>query len=251
MKSPTMKPIAVIQHTEVGAPGALDTILRARGHEVRTFRIFRGDAIPEDPRAFAGIVLLGGSMGVHDPLPWIPQELALARAAHRLGIPLAGHCLGSQMLAFALGGQVGRLERPEIGWGAIETGDHAVARDWWGASAGRPVLTFQWHQDTFTPPPGAVRIASSPFCENQACVVDGLHLLVQSHLEMTPALVEATLAKNRGQLLRELEAGNPAVQPADAMLQDLPARTAAVNGVLARLYDRWLRGCRAVAEGGR
>lgn len=239
-----MKPVAVIQHTLVGAPGALVSILRGLGHEVQMFRIFRGDPVPQHADDFCGIVLLGGSMGVHDRLLWIEQELELVRAADRLGIPLAGHCLGSQLIAFALGGSVGRLERPEIGWGPIQAGDHEVARAWWGHSAGCPISTFQWHQDTFTPPAGAVSIASSPYCDNQAFVIDDRHLLVQSHLEITPDLVEATLEKNRGQLLRELELGNPAVQSADAMLKDLPRRTRVINNVLARLYERWVRGCR-------
>jgi GMP synthase-like glutamine amidotransferase len=239
-----MKPIAIIQHTDVGAPGALSRILLDAGRELQIFRVFRGDPIPQVAGEFAGIVLLGGSMGVHDRLPWIAHELELVRAADRLGIPVAGHCLGSQMLAFALGGNVGRLARPEIGWLPIEPEVHDGAREWWGDLAGAPILAFQWHQDTFTPPPGALQLASSAFCANQAYVVRDMHLLVQSHLEITPELVECTLDKNRGQLLRQLDARNPAAQLPESIVADLPRRTAAANKVLARLYDRWLRRCR-------
>jgi GMP synthase-like glutamine amidotransferase len=239
-----MKPIAVIQHTDVGAPGAITPILRNFDCEVHTFRIFRGDPIPHEAGDFAGIVLLGGSMGVHDPLPWIADELELVRAADRLGIPVAGHCLGSQMLAFALGGTVARHSRPEIGWWSIKSACSDAAREWWGDVAGTSISTFQWHQDTFTPPPGALQLASGAFCENQAFVVNGRHLLVQSHLEITPELVEYTLQKNRGQLTHQLETGNPAAQPPEDMLRDLPRKTSAINKVLERLYRRWIRGCR-------
>jgi GMP synthase-like glutamine amidotransferase len=240
-----MKPVAVIQHTEVGAPGALSGILEGLGRGVQTIRIFRGDRIPHDPSGFAGIVLLGGSMGVHDDLPWIGTEIELVRAADRLGIPVAGHCLGSQMLAFALGGTVTRHPRPEIGWLPIVAEHHKVARQWWGDElAGRPIRTFQWHQDTFTPPAGAVNLASGAFCENQVCVANDMHLLVQSHLEITPELVHATFVKNQRQLARELKRGNPAAQAPEAMLADLPQKTKAINEILWRLYARWSRACR-------
>ncbi len=239
-----MKPIAIISHTAVGAPGAIPAILDALARPVEIFRLFRGDAIPPDACAFAGIVLLGGSMGVHDDYPWIPQELELVRAADRLGIPVAGHCLGSQMLAFALGGTVGRLGRPEIGWCPIAIDDSAVAREWWCGFAGQSISTFQWHQDSFVQPPGALRLARSVHCDNQAFVLRERHLLVQSHLEITPDLVEATLEKNRAQLLRQLELGNPAAQPPGPMLEALAQRTADANAALARLYARWVRGCR-------
>jgi len=240
----TMKPIAVIQHTEVGAPGAVAPILLKLGRELQTFRIFRGDPVPAHAEDFSGILLLGGSMGVLDPEPWIPQEIELVRAADRLGLPVAGHCLGSQMIAFALGGSVQRHTRPEIGWQQLHIEDSEAAREWLGEHAGRRVTTFQWHQDTFIPGPGAVQLARSPFCENQAFVLRGRHLLVQSHLEITPELVEATLAKNRGQLLRQMELDNPAAQAPDAILADLPRRTAEIHQVLRCLYQRWVRGCR-------
>jgi GMP synthase-like glutamine amidotransferase len=238
-----MKPIALIQHTEVGAPGALQEILRELGHDTHTVRVFAGDAIPQDAQRFSGVVLLGGSMGVHDPLPWIPDELGLIRSADRLGLPLAGHCLGSQMLAYALGGSVTRHVRAEIGWGAIEAHSGDEGREWWGDLAGRSITTFQWHQDTFTAPAGAVRLASGAHCDSQVFVLRGRHLLVQSHLEISPALVAATLQKNRTQLQRQLELGNPAVQAADDMLRTAAENAAQANAALLRLYRRWTQGC--------
>lgn len=238
-----MKPIAVIQHTEVGAPGALKDILRDLGCETRSYRIFRGESLPRRAEDFSGMVLLGGSMGVHDPLDWIAEELDLVRAADRLGLPLAGHCLGSQMIAQALGGSVARHVRAEIGWTQVQADAGDVADQWWGDLAGRSITTFQWHQDTFTPPQGAVRLASGAHCESQAFVVSDRHLLVQSHLEITPELVAATLEKNRAQLLRQLEIGNPAAQDPDAMLRATAEGTASANGALLRLYQRWVQGC--------
>jgi len=239
-----VKPIAVFQHTEVGAPGAVVPILQALGREVVLVRIVDGEAVPADASAFGGLVFMGGYMGAHDPLPWIAQELALIRDADVRGIPVAGHCLGSQLVALALGGEVHRHERPEIGWCEITAETSDTARDWWGEHAGRVLQTFQWHGDTFDPPSGAVPLAQGRYCRNQAFVLRGLHLLVQSHLEMTPALVGLSVERNGHQLARQNALGNPATSNYDDVLLDLPRRTEAMHMLLHRLYARWVSGCR-------
>ena len=66
-----MKPIAVFQHTEVGAPGTVPTILESLGREVRLVRIVDGEPVPSHAGEFGGLVFLGGSMAAHDDLPWI------------------------------------------------------------------------------------------------------------------------------------------------------------------------------------
>lgn len=235
-----MKPIAVFQHTEVGAPGTVVPILQALGREVCLIRIVDGAPVPADPMVFSGLVFMGGYMGVHDDFPWIAQELALIQNAAACGLPVAGHCLGSQLIAQALGGSVARHSMPEIGWQPLQTEDNLTARDWWGEYAGREVQTFQWHADAFQPPPGAVRIARSRHCENQAYVLNDRHLLLQSHLEMTPPLVEISMERNGQQLIRQHAAGNPAVSNPDDLLHDLEARTSQMRAILLRLYRRWV-----------
>lgn len=238
-----IKPIAVFQHTDVGAPGTITPILEALGHQVHLVRIVDGDPVPQSAADFSGLVFLGGYMGVHDDLPWIPHELALIREADARGLPLAGHCLGSQLLALALGGSVARHTAPEIGWLPIQTANDALAQEWWGEFSGREVQTFQWHGDTFQPPQGARQIARSAHCENQAFVLRDRHLLLQSHLEMTPRLVELSLERNGAQLKRQFAAGNPAVSDPADIANDLETRTAGMRAVLERLYARWIRGC--------
>jgi GMP synthase-like glutamine amidotransferase len=218
-------------------------ILQALGHAVRVIRIVDGEAVPDSVSDFCGLVFMGGYMGVHDDLPWIPRELALIREADALGLPVAGHCLGSQLVALALGGSVARNDTPEIGWQRLQTGGDALAREWWGEFAARDVQTFQWHSDTFQPPPGAHQIARSDHCRNQAFVVRDRHLLLQSHLEMTPPLVELSLERNGEQLRRQFALGNPAASDPADMANDLETRTAGLRKVLTRLFERWVGGC--------
>ncbi len=233
------RPIAVFQHTEVGAPGAVVPILRALGREAVVIRVVDGEPVPADPSAYGALVFMGGAMSARDPLPWIAQELALMRMADAAGIPMAGHCLGSQLLALALGGDVRPNDRPEIGWREIDSASSARAQAWWGPYAGRRLPAFQWHGDAFTPPARSVQIASGEHCTNQVVIVHDRHLLVQSHLEMTPALVELSLQRNGHQLARQNALGNPACSPLEEARLDLQSRTDAMHGLLRQLYKRW------------
>jgi hypothetical protein len=64
--------------------------------------------------------------------------------------------------------------------------------------------------------------------------------MLQSHLEMTPELVELSLQRNGGQLIREHSAGNPAVTSMEETRRSAPERTAEMTKVLQRLYSRWI-----------
>lgn len=238
-----MKPIAVFQHTEVGAPGTIVSILEALGREVRVIRIVDGDAVPADASAFGGLVFMGGYMSAHDALPWIAQEMTLIRDADVRNVPVAGHCLGSQLVALALGGTVRKHSQPEIGWCQIDAEAGEIARDWWGDDAGQVLQAFQWHGDTFEPPAGAQRIATGVYCSAQAFVLRDMHLLVQSHLEMTPALVALSVQRNGEQLKRQNMLGNPAVSEYSDLLEHLEERCAQMHKLLERLYLRWIQGC--------
>jgi GMP synthase-like glutamine amidotransferase len=185
---------------------------------------------------------MGGYMGVYDPFPWINEEIELIRRADERGLPVAGHCLGSQILAVALGAQVQKNHRAEIGWQPIVIENNPFSNEWWRRKPGEELLTFQWHSDTFSLPPNAIRIATNSTCENQAFVVGDRHIGMQSHFEMTPALVEAYVAKNGAFLQRELEAGNPSVSPETEMFRNIQEKTANLSNVLQHVYQRWTQG---------
>lgn len=239
-----MKPIAVFQHTEVGQPGSVIPILEGLGHRIELIRIVEGQAVPKHAGDFAGLVFMGGYMSVHDPLPWIAQECALIREADALGIPVAGHCLGSQLMAVAFGAEVRKNVRSEIGWQDIVVEGGELGRAWWGKAEGAVIPTFQWHGDTFDLPSGAVRIATGPHCANQAFVLRDLHVGMQSHFEMTPELVALSLERNGAWLEREHASGNPAVTSLAETQRDVPARTQAMEQVLTRVYSQWVRHCK-------
>src|SRR5207249_2042732 len=108
-----MNRVLAVQHEEFEGPGTLGTALQAC--QVRVVRTFAGEAVPGE-LAEDGLVVLGGGMGVHesDRLPHLRDELRLLRDAVGRERPVLGICLGSQLLAAALGGAVGKAPRKEI-----------------------------------------------------------------------------------------------------------------------------------------
>src|SRR5262245_55774807 len=114
-----MKPVAIFRHLAAEGPGHFVTYLTRRNVPWRLVRIDEGEAVPGDPAGFSGLVFMGGPMSANDRLPWIDEILALIRAAVASDVPVLGHCLGAQLMAKALGGEVTRNAVKEIGWGKV------------------------------------------------------------------------------------------------------------------------------------
>jgi len=234
-----MRPIAIFRHSPTEGPGYFASYLDERGVPWRLVDAAGGEAIPADPRAFAGLTFMGGPMSVNDDLAWIGPELALIRRAVDAGVPCLGHCLGGQLMSKALGGTVTRNPVKEIGWGMVEAVAGPEAERWLGDL--RRFLAFHWHGETFSIPTGAARILGNAYCANQAFVL-GRHLGMQTHVEMTPDMIRAWYADAGDELAPH---AGPSVQLAAAATERLDERVRALNAVAARLYDRWVEGLAA------
>ena len=237
-----MKPVAIFRHAASEGPGYFATVLDRHGIPWRVNRTDEGEPVPANPREFSGLVFMGGPMSVNDDLPWVAPALRLIRAAVDAGIPVLGHCLGGQLMAKALGGQVTRNPVREIGWGRVDVLDNDVAARWLGA--GRHSFdAFHWHGETFSIPSGAVRILSSPDCDNQAFAL-GPHLGMQCHVEMTPDLIRAW-CRDWGREVEALARRQPSVQTPAQMLEAVEDRARELNGIADVLYQHWLEGLRS------
>lgn len=231
-----MKPIAIFRHSSSEGPGYFATYLERKSLPWKLIALDSGEPVPKKVRDHSGLAFMGGPMSANDPLPWVAPILEFIREAARNDVPVIGHCLGGQLMSKAFGGSVGRNPVKEIGWGEVRVADNALAVDWFGGV--EPFLSFHWHGETFTIPPGGTRIAASNHCANQGFVL-GKHLGLQCHVEMTPEMIRSWYAGGRDEID---EAHGPAVQTPEEMEVDIEVRIANLNHVADRLYDKWVGG---------
>jgi len=234
-----LSPVAIFRFSPTEGPAHFAEWLDAQRIGYEIVPIDRGAPVPADPRTFAGVGLMGGPMGVNDPLPWIAPLASFLRDAVDKDVPVIGHCLGGQLLAHALGARVFRAPTPEIGWLDVEAGDSEARTDWFG---GRTRFTvFQWHYDAFDLPAGATRVLANRFHPNQAYVVGDLHIGFQCHVEMTRDLVETWCRTGADELPSESTLSR---QSRADILGSVDARVATLNGVADGIYARWAQNLR-------
>jgi len=193
-----MKRILIVQHEEFEGPGTLREALA--GAELRFVRTFARDPVPATLEEHA-LVVLGGGMGVYerDRLAHLEDEIALCRTAVTAGRPVLGICLGSQLLAAAFGGAVGKADRKEIGWHGVTLLPQARGDALFDALP-RSFPAFHWHGDAFTLPAGAVPLASSTMTPLQAFRMGERAWGIQFHLETDEEVLEAMLSGGAGEL---------------------------------------------------
>jgi GMP synthase (glutamine-hydrolysing) len=186
--------LLIIQHSDSCTTGLLGDSLRRFGQRIRTVRVDRSEPLPANLEDIHGVVSLGGPQSANDSHAWIADELALLKAAHSAGIPILGICLGCQLLAKALGGQVARMDRPEIGWvkvtnTSIDKEDPLLAGLPWTQTV------FAWHHDHVSVlPEGAALLQRSAACNVQAFRMGPWSYGIQYHPEWSRAMIQAEIA---------------------------------------------------------
>jgi len=173
--------------------GKIADWIRDRGHEVTGTHLYRGDALPADD-AFDFLVIMGGPMNIYEYRrhPWLPAEKRFIKRAIDSGKIALGICLGAQLIADVLGSKVFQNPTFEIGWFPVRFN---AAKQSIPALQNFPdqLTVLHWHGDTFNPPPGAVHLATSEGCQNQAFAVGKRVIGLQFHIEMDAPDVAAFL----------------------------------------------------------
>jgi GMP synthase-like glutamine amidotransferase len=124
----------------------------------------------------------------------------------------------------------------EIGWGPVRVLDNAEARRWFGDLAG--FETFHWHGETFSIPPGAVRLLESAHCANQAYAL-GKVFGMQCHVEMTEEMIRQWCQDGAAEIAASEQPGGAAPE---VMQTGMAPKVAALNAVADRIYARWIEG---------
>ncbi len=231
------RPLLVFQHVACEHPGIFREFLAADGIGWQAVELDAGEPIP-DLSGYSALWVMGGPMDTWQEAehPWLADEKrAIREAVIDRGLPFFGLCLGHQLLADALGGEVAPGE-PEVGVMTVSATPEARESPF---LRGLPqtLTALQWHGAEVTRVPDSARVLmESPACAVQAMSVGDRAFSVQFHVELTPSTVSdwAEVPAYRRSLESTLGAG---------ALGDLEQRLAShmedFNAVSRRLYENW------------
>jgi GMP synthase (glutamine-hydrolysing) len=182
-----------VRHVPFEDLGFFAEVLRARGFRIGYREAPTDELGAADLRDCDLVVLLGGPIGVYerDAYPFLGEEIALAEARLAKRKPILGICLGSQIMAAALGAEVypGRAGK-EVGWGTLNLTPSGAASPLAHLAPDR-TRVLHWHGDSFDLPKGATLLASTDRYAQQAFSYGGTGLALQFHPEVTARGLEA------------------------------------------------------------
>lgn len=223
-----------LMHVPFEGPGMIKHILEEKGFNLKTIHLYNGDEVPKVADVDY-LFVMGGPMNIEDDekYPWLTGEKQLIKGMIDAGKPVLGICFGAQLIAHVMGKSVHPANDHEIGWYPINlTGagkTHPATKHW-----GEDPMVFHWHSNTFDLPHGAVHLASTNLCKNQAFVVNENIIGLQFHLEIGRPQVQ-TMINNWG---RYRESGDH-VQSAEEMLRKSEEAAKKGKVFLYNLLDHW------------
>jgi GMP synthase (glutamine-hydrolysing) len=230
--------ILVFQHVPYEPLGTLDPLLKEFGFRIRYVNFGRNPGHRPTLEKYAALIVLGGPMSSDqiDTYPNLVTEVEIIREAIDRDMSVLGICLGAQLLATALGGEVQPNPLREIGWYDVDLTEAGEADPVLSTFARRQRV-FQWHEDGMSLPPGAVHLASSSGSNIQA-FRHGEHAYgLQFHLEVDGPLIERWLKVPDNQGALEDEAGR--MDP-DEIRAQTSESIDALQSLSRATFSRWI-----------
>jgi GMP synthase (glutamine-hydrolysing) len=202
-----------VRHIHFEDLGTFEGVLEEAGYETRYCDACIDDLVALDPLEPDLVIVLGGPVGTYETsaYPFLSDEISLLEKRLAGDRPTFGICLGAQLIATALGAQVKPTGIKEIGFAALSLND-AGQEGPLGQLANIPVL--HWHGDMFDIPNGAMRLAATALCANQAFSVGRNIMGVQFHPE-----VDAGRAFERWLVGHASELSGAGIDPRELRLQ--------------------------------
>lgn len=224
-----------LQHVPFEGLGWIEDWLAEKRARVSSTRFHESPSLP-DLGDLDLLIVMGGPMSVNEEslYPWLKDEKNFIAEAIQRGKAVLGVCLGAQLIASALGARVRRNPVPEIGWFPVEKAGGSPGSGSFGG-IGRILPgaweAFHWHGETFDLPAGALHLARSKACENQAFTIGDRVAAIQFHLETTPASARALVESCPGDLVP-----GPFVQSGSVIL-GRKDRFQAINKIMRGVLD--------------
>jgi GMP synthase-like glutamine amidotransferase len=217
-----------LQHVEFEGLGSIEPWLKKSGYVITNTRLFQSVKLP-DMNEIDLLIIMGGPMSINDEgdYHWLVPEKKFIRCAIEAGKSVLGICLGAQLIASALGAPVYPNQHKEIGWFPVR-GIPSSGKLQFCFPLSMEV--FHWHGETFDLPSGAIHLACSEACENQAFQIGESTIGLQFHLETTPESASELVSHCRDELI-------PAqyVQTESEILSASPARYQSINKMMNKV----------------
>ena len=144
------KTIAIINDSEVTTGSLPNDIISINAWEVNWDLLSFDDSY----------IVLGGHMGSYDDekFSYLQAEKLWLKKAINEDTKILGICLGSQLIADAMGGKAYLSEKIEFGFKNLNfLVEDTLFEDF------KNTKVFSWHRDTFDIPPGATLVAKTEF----------------------------------------------------------------------------------------
>lgn len=235
-----MKKALILQHMNHDTPGRFLDYFAEDGITPHAVRMWEGQAIPA-LKDYDLMFVLGGAMDVWETEenPWLAGEKqAIREWVATRGKPYIGLCLGHQLLADALGGEVASAAESEVGVHEVKVNGVAEGHPLFTGLGGRHKV-MQWHHaEVKTPPKDAVVLASSPRAQVQAIAIGNHAIGMQFHAEFSPQTVASWESLPNYVAALERELGPGAYDKVSAEAYPLMPRMGAMT---RRIYDNFKR----------
>jgi GMP synthase (glutamine-hydrolysing) len=233
-----MRKLLICQHVAHEILGTLNPLLKSAGFRMRYINFGRHPDAHPRLEGYHGLVVLGGPMSVNhaDHHTHLTTEMKLIEQAMKRNVPVLGICLGAQLIAKTLGAKVYESSEKEIGWYDVSPTKQAKS-DPLLAPFGGTEKIFQWHGDTFEIPKGAVHLAASPLCLNQAFRYQTNVYGLQFHLEVDEPMIERWL--NVPSNIKEIESLNEGIDPRQ-IRRETPGHVARLRQLAGKTFGAFI-----------
>jgi len=220
-----------MKHIDIEGPGTIGDFLDEKEISYHVIDLFNGEPLPDSLSDTSAVIVLGGPMNVYeeDRYPFLEHEDDFLKDVLEKGLPTLGFCLGAQLIAKAKGALVRKNPQKEIGWFKVSLAENGSNDSLFQGFQGE-FDVFQWHGDTFDIPDGAVKLAESELCQNQAFRVGHNIYGLQFHIEVTEEMIYQWLDAYRD----EVNSSGDRVDP-DQIIADTRAKSESYKAQ-ARLF---------------
>ncbi|MGH7273832.1 MAG: type 1 glutamine amidotransferase [Nitrospiria bacterium] len=228
-----MSKVWVLQHIECETLGTIAHSLQSAGISAQYVRTFEGQPIPTGMGDAAGLIVMGGPMGVYDQsrYKFLQDEMRIIDQALQEEKPVLGVCLGSQLLAATLGAKVTKGKKKEIGWHGITLTEAARSDPLW-MGVEPSFMAYHWHGDIFELPSGAVSLATSELTQCQALRYGHHAYGFLFHMEITERMIKDMVKTFRDELQEAGIDGREIIEKAKDPLPQLQR----IGGLV---FQRW------------